>query len=470
MSSGVALIGASAIALSPIVVAPQQVHLPTIPVSSIATTLTAQVDPISAWVQVLTASFNNLSALGQQVAADPAPILKQIIINQLGYANTTVSGLSSAGSSLVTALQALPPAFGQAGQQLAAGDISGGINTVYQAVVSLVIGPGFALLGSGMLDIPGKIAQNITNVVKLAPNILIGVGFSALSLGLSVESAFADTAQAVYNGVHAGNVGAALNAIVNAPAVLTNAFLNGYNTAAGGTGILTPVQGLVSALVVGVRDMIAQALGAPVPAAAAAAASPHAAAALPAPTAGLPSVSTLPTATDNTITVALKTEPKVKAPAAEAPAASVTPPAATTPAPVISTPAAGPEAKGAAGSVTETPTTPSTGTGTATDGGTGATGSETSTGSNPGKTVRDSGKAVPGKTGAKSSNPADGLTKAINSAGENLKSSLDKIGDGFKSGLKNGFGKPAKPAKPSKGGSDSAGSGAGASSGGSSSK
>ena len=41
MTSGVALIGASAIALSPIVVAPQQVHLPEVPVSSLATTLTA---------------------------------------------------------------------------------------------------------------------------------------------------------------------------------------------------------------------------------------------------------------------------------------------------------------------------------------------------------------------------------------------------------------------------------------------
>ncbi len=268
MTSGVALIGASAIALSPIVVAPQQVHLPVVPVSSLATTLTAQVDPINEWVQVLTASFNNVSALGQQVWADPAPILKQIIINQLGYANTTVNALSSAGSSLVTALQALPPAFGQAGQQLAAGQISAGLNTAYQAMVSLVLQPGLALLTSGVLDIPGKVMQNITNVVKLVPSLLIGPGFTVLATAFSVESAFNDTAQAVYDGVRAGNLGAALNAIVNIPAVLTNAFLNGYNTAAGGVGILAP-GGLIPTLVVAVRDAIAQALGAPVPPAAA---------------------------------------------------------------------------------------------------------------------------------------------------------------------------------------------------------
>lgn len=93
MTSGVALIGASAIALSPIVVAPQQVHLPAVPMSRLATTLTASVNPISEWAQVLTTTFNNISDLGQQVWADPAPILKQILINQLGYANTIATDL-----------------------------------------------------------------------------------------------------------------------------------------------------------------------------------------------------------------------------------------------------------------------------------------------------------------------------------------------------------------------------------------
>jgi hypothetical protein len=446
MTSGVALIGASVIALSPIVVTPQQVHLPAIPVSSIATTLTASVDPISEWVQVLTTTFNNISTLGQQVWSNPAPILAQIIANQIGYANTISTALGAAGNSFVTALTALPPALREAAQQLAAGQISGALNTAFQAMLNLVVNPGMALMQSPIFSIPGQVLQNLTNVVKLLPDVIVGLGLSALTTVSGVQRAFGDTAQAVFDGVVAGDFGAAVNAIVNAPAVLTNAFLNGY-APTGAWGILSPGFGVVPVLVVAIRGAIAQVLGAPAPAAAAAA--------LPTPDATLTSVSALPTETGNTITVALSTEPKAEAPVGETPATSVTPPADPTPAVDESAPTADPEITGAAGSATETSTTPDTGT--ATDDATGATGSETSTGSNPGVIVRDSVKATPGETGTKSSNPGEGLRKAIDSAGENLKSSLNKIGDG----LKSGFGKPAES---SKSGSDSASSGAGASS------
>lgn len=452
MTSGVALIGASVIALSPVVVTPQQVHLPTIPVSSIATTLTASVDPISEWVQVLTTTFNNISALGQQVWANPAPILNQIIINQIGYANTISTALGAAGNSFVTTLTELPQALRHAAQELAAGQISGALTTAFQAMLNLVVNPGMALMQSPIFSIPGQVLQNLTNVVKLLPDIIVSVGFSVLGTVGGVQQAFGDTAQAVYDGVRAGDLGAAVNALVNAPAVLTNAFLNGY-APTGSWGILTPLTmglGLFPALVT-LRDAIAQALGAPVPAAAAA------------PDATLTSVSALPTETGDTITVSLSTEPKAEAPVAETPATSVTPPADPAPAVDESAPTADPETTGAAGPATETPATetpttetPATETPT-TDDATDETGSEASTGSDSGVIVRDSVKAIPGETGTKSSNPGEGLRKAIDSAGENLKSSLNKIGDG----LKNGFGKPAESSKSD---SDNASSGAGASS------
>jgi hypothetical protein len=288
MTSGVALIGASVIALSPIVVAPQQVHLPAIPVSSIAATLTASatstVDPFTEWVQVLTTTFNNLAALGQQVQSDPAPIVEQIIANQIGYATTISTALANAGGSLAASLTALPQAFLTAAQQLAAGQISNALSTAYFAVLALVEYPALQLLP--LLNIPGQVLQNITNVVKAVPSVLVVAGFSALSTVTSVENAFGDSAQAVYDAVRVGDFGAAVNAIVNAPAVLTDAFLNGY-PATGGPGILTPVgagqTGLVAALL-SLRDTIAQALGAPASTAAAVTSS-RAAAALPTPAA-----------------------------------------------------------------------------------------------------------------------------------------------------------------------------------------
>jgi hypothetical protein len=319
MTSGVALIGASVIALSPIVVTPQQVHLPAIPVSSVAVTLTASVDPISEWVQVLTTTFNNISALGQQVSSNPAPILKQIIANQIGYATTISTALGAAGNSFVTTLTELPPALRQAAQQLAAGQISAGLNTAFQAMLNLVVNPGLALMQSPILSIPGQVLQNLTNVVKLLPDVIVAGGLSVLTTVAGVQSAFGDTAQAVYDGVRAGDLGAVVNAIVNAPAVLTNAFLNGYSPT-GAWGILSEGFGLVPLMVVSIRDVIAQALGAPAPFTAAVASPDTGPSALPS-AASLTSVSALPTGTGNTITVALSTEPKVEAPVEETPAA-----------------------------------------------------------------------------------------------------------------------------------------------------
>lgn len=468
MTSGVALIGASAIALSPIVVAPQQVHLPEVPVSSLATTLTASVNPISEWAKVLTTSFNNISALGQQVWADPAPILKQIVINQIGYANTIATGLGAAGNSFVTAVKALPPAFQQAAQQMAAGQIGGGLDLAFTAMLALVIQPGFALIGSGVLDIPGKVMQNITNVVKLAPTLLVSVGLSLLGTVSGVEKAFGDTAQAVYDGVRSGNLGAAVNAIINAPAVLTNTFLNGYAPMLL-PGILTPtgigIPGLV-ATVIGLRDVIAQALGAPVPVAAKVAdagpaALPSAVVSAATVTLGAEKVTTPDTAkvtaTETTPTKATPAEPAATAPAATKPDAGE--PASTSSETPSTATETKPDSGTTAGSTTPsggTDTTSGTKTGTPGTAGeptkpTGSTGSETGSG---GATTPKGGVTGGTKTGTPGK-AGDGLTKAINSAGENLKSSLNKFG----AGLKNGFGKPAKPSKSGSGsvGASSAG-------------
>ncbi len=479
MTNGVALIGASAIALSPLVVAPQQVHLPTVPVSSLATTLTASVNPISEWAQVLTTTFNNVSALGQQVWADPAPILKQIITNQLGYANTIAADLGNAGNSFVTAVTALPPALQQAAQQLAAGQISAGMQTAFNAVLALVINPGFALIQGQTLNIPGQILQNVTNVAKLAPTLLGTVGLSLLATVSGVESAFGDTAQAVYDGVRAGNFGAAVNAIVNAPAVLTNAFLNGYAQAGGPLGgILTPLNvgmGLVPVMVA-IRGLIAQALGAPVPVAAKVtdvgpAALPSAALSGAAVTLGAEKVTT-PDAAKTAATKVGATKTTPTEPAATVPAAApgAADPASTSP----ETPSTATETKPDSGTTSGSSTTPSGGTDTTSGTKTGTSGTDVeptkpsgSTGSETGSggTTTSNGGTTSGPKPGTPGKSTDGLTKAINSAGENLKSSLNKFG----AGLKNGFGKPAKPSKSGSGSSEGA-SGTGASSAGGSSK
>ncbi|MHA7662220.1 hypothetical protein [Mycolicibacterium sp. HS_4_1] len=437
--------------------------------------MTASVNPISEWAQVLTTTFNNISALGQQVWADPAPILKQILINQLGYANTIATDLGAAGNGFVTAVTALPQAFQQAAQQLAAGQISAGINTAWGAVLNLVVNPGFALLQGQTLNIPGKVMQNVANVAKLLPDLIVGIGFSVLGTVGGVESAFADTAQAVYDGVRAGNVGAALNAIVNAPAVLTNAFLNGYGPTGFG-GLLAPGSGVVPILVIAVRDAIAQALGAPVPAAAAAASpAPVAAKVADAGPSAVPSAA-LSAATvtlgaekvttpDTAKTAATKTaaaEPAAAAPVATGPAAGS--PATASP----ETPSTATEPKPESGATSGGTTTPTSGTGTTGEPTkpSGSTGSETGSGST---TTPNAGTGTTGGTKTGTTGEPTKPTKPSGSTGSETGSgstTTPNDGTGSTGGTKTGkpgkTGEPKKPTKPTKpSGSAASGTGSG---------
>ncbi len=72
-TAGVALVGASVIAISPLAPPMPDAHALQRSVSSVSVELSAAINPIENWVQVFQKSAANLGALGQQFAADPAP-------------------------------------------------------------------------------------------------------------------------------------------------------------------------------------------------------------------------------------------------------------------------------------------------------------------------------------------------------------------------------------------------------------
>lgn len=87
-TAGIAMASAGVIALSPLTIPSPDLHLPA-PTTAVATRtvdLTAFVNPIAAWGDVFTTTVADLGALGQKFAADPFPIVRQIIANQVGYA------------------------------------------------------------------------------------------------------------------------------------------------------------------------------------------------------------------------------------------------------------------------------------------------------------------------------------------------------------------------------------------------
>jgi hypothetical protein len=101
----------------------------------------------------------------------------------------------------------------------------------------------------GLLDITNNTwsavsttAQNFVNVIKQVPNVVTAVALPAAFPLLSVVNGLAATAEEVVKAANAGDTEGAVSALVNAPATLTDAFLNGKGTILG----FIPVPGLLS--------------------------------------------------------------------------------------------------------------------------------------------------------------------------------------------------------------------------------
>jgi|GEM_PF-612272 len=207
---------------------------------------------------------------------NPAALAQGFITNQQGYAFTIGSSLQLAGQDFVAGVQTLPAGFQAAFQALLAGDNIGAYSAIDQALTNAFL-PGFNVIEepSGLfsivplgplgdlapiLAIPGQMAQNFTNLLppgsipaqmaQNATNLVNGfTNFGTtldlfvtgdLNFGLPLQfifdgiggpgnalSALNSTGVALAGAVQAGNASAAAAAILDAPAVVTNGFLNG---------------------------------------------------------------------------------------------------------------------------------------------------------------------------------------------------------------------------------------------------
>jgi hypothetical protein len=292
---GVALVGASVVAVSPL--APPMPHVQAVEraVSSAGVELDALVNPIEAWVQVLQAAGANLGTIAQTIIDNPTPILSQVIANQTANAEAFNAGAQAQIQQIQNILQTAPILLQKAQVALQAGNLvnntstvgsdPGALNIVNDQIVSPIL-VAATLIGTDALLPLANMAQNFANALNTlqAENPPYDAAFltAVIPSVLPVASAFnalAQTTQDVVNGVGAGNVAAAVNALVNAPATLVGAVLNGYGEVAGspGAGILTPWtdnygefgSGPIGSLNE-LRELIAEAIGAKAPASAAA--------------------------------------------------------------------------------------------------------------------------------------------------------------------------------------------------------
>ncbi|KMO83881.1 hypothetical protein [Mycolicibacterium chlorophenolicum] len=280
LATAVALVGAGAIALSPI--QPPLPDVAAVRVSEAAVHLVAQPNPLALWSEVIAGAIQNAGGLGQEVLSDPVPVLRQLLKNQLGYLGT----VGDAGKGIIEGLAeyfspdnpfGLQAGIRDAVAQIKVGQIAAGFATLTSTIIAgpLVVGVGLPLLTSGLLQVPVKIAQNVAAAVgALFDNTnIVPLLTAAISPIIAPINAFGESVQDVVQALGAGHLLDALTAVINVPARLVGAVLNGYTDVNGtfAPGLLSVSDnpfnaGLLQSVFVNLPRAIAAALGAETPA------------------------------------------------------------------------------------------------------------------------------------------------------------------------------------------------------------
>ncbi|MBE1549979.1 hypothetical protein GGC64_004019 [Mycobacterium sp. OAS707] len=227
-TTGVALVGASLVVAS--TVAPvADVHLPDIHLPAIRTMdvdLTAAVNPLAIYSQVLHDALTNVSTLAEN--AKPGQVLQAILANQLNSAGTLGAALGATSGAVGGALAQLPQTVQTAVGQLAAGNVAGAANALLQ--IPLTLGLPLQNILPALATIITKPLENIVNVVKAFTGDTLGTelilaGF--IGPLISTPAAAATAVQNVITAVGTGNPMAVVGALLGAPATVADGLLNG---------------------------------------------------------------------------------------------------------------------------------------------------------------------------------------------------------------------------------------------------
>jgi hypothetical protein len=256
-------------------------------------------------VRNLPAELANLPANIQAGVQGLGPAVQQFVNNEIGYGQSIATSLQNAGNDFMAGVNALPANLQTGFQTIMGGDITGGLlqvggaflapvftnlNVTVDPVTNLLdITPGGAfgdLLP--ILGIPGQMAQNFTNLLPVGSipamvaqnatnvfttltdlsqtldlntgNLHVGLplvlALDALGPPVTTLQAVGSSASAFIGAVQTGDGLGAAAALIDAPAVIANGFLNGQAalplpaslsgietiTAIPLGGILTPLQ------------------------------------------------------------------------------------------------------------------------------------------------------------------------------------------------------------------------------------
>ncbi len=221
VTSGIAIVGVSVIAVAPIAATPRDIKI-----ASPAVQLTAS--PLDAYEALFNNSLTNIQGLIAQALAPPPPpsmlpFTLDSLISGLFDVNANIAAFQKELSGLsqqVSSLQQLTQLLLQAAQgKLQAGDFEGALDIVLYTGLFVAGGvAGFAvypltLLGPDVEEVVPSFAEAILN--------------AAVAPALSGVAATGEVAQDILDALKAGNPQDLLSDLIAAPAVVANGVLNG---------------------------------------------------------------------------------------------------------------------------------------------------------------------------------------------------------------------------------------------------
>jgi hypothetical protein len=221
VTSGIATVGVSVIAVAPIAATPRDIKI-----ASPAVQLTAS--PLDAYEALFNNSLTNIQGLIAQALAPPPPpsmlpFTLDSLISGLFDVNANIAAFQKELSGLsqqVSSLQQLTQLLLQAAQgKLQAGDFEGALDIVLYTGLFVAGGvAGFAVYPLTLLG---------PDVEEVAPSFAEAILNAAVAPALSGVAATGEVAQDVLDALQAGNPQDVLGDVIAAPAVLANGVLNG---------------------------------------------------------------------------------------------------------------------------------------------------------------------------------------------------------------------------------------------------
>lgn len=216
-------------------------------VANAAASIPPAVNPLVEWLNVFQTAGSNLQGIADAWLADPYPVLAQVASNQIGFADTLGSNLQTLGNGVYTLLtQTLPPQFSTLIDGIQSGAISSSVGT-FNTNLLFDLFPLVTPL-QNITNIPGEMLTNLSTAVSanLFDNLVLPTLLDFNEAVFATTQGAANGLQAALDAYDAGQYGTAFVDLLNVPAVTADGFLNGTTGEFANTGFLDFPNGLLN--------------------------------------------------------------------------------------------------------------------------------------------------------------------------------------------------------------------------------